>query len=134
MLDETRFESLIGAAPSAGFEFVAPAAERLLRSFGIGLRTKDGSLCEVNLSAMPLRDDVVVLGLRYEKRNGTPTEDHFVMGIDSWQVSSVQPFYKRRLEEVFPEYRGTHKGDFNPPRPWSLSPLLCNTISVCRAY
>lgn len=83
----------------------------VLKQAGIGLRDKDGKLVEMNFS-IP-EDDCFVLGLRYEKNDGTDTEDHFVFRKG---INRVESFYKGKLEKIFTEYKGTHKSARNKER------------------
>ena len=90
-------------------------------------RQDDGILRQINLSLSPARRDVIVVGFRYEKRDATPTEDHFVFRLRS--PTTVEKYYGKRLEEVFPEYEGTHKqrADFGSTPDYGVT--FPNTIT-----
>jgi hypothetical protein len=62
----------------------------------------------------------LVLGLRYQKRDTTHTEDHFLFKQEADGIV-VTPYYGRGLERVLPEYVGTHKEQVDPlPRAPSM--------------
>ena len=50
----------------------------VLAAKGIWLRQDDGRLWQINQSTPTISPDIFVVGLRYEKRDGTHTEDQFV--------------------------------------------------------
>jgi len=77
----------------------------LLHSQGVRLRQDDGKLKQLTVSKPISTDDALVIGLRYLKRDGTQTEDHF-----AFQAGRpVQLFYRGSLEKKWLEYRTTHK-------------------------
>jgi len=78
----------------------------LLTRQGIGLRQKDGELRQVTSSKPTSIPHGFVIGLRYVKRDGSLTEDHFA--VEAGQ-KIVEPHYRGTLERKWPEYRGTHK-------------------------
>jgi len=77
----------------------------LLANHGIGLRQDDGSDPKVTISHPTSLPGSMVIGLRYTKLNGTKTEDHFLFQ----SGRTIEKCYRKRLEELFPEYKGTHK-------------------------
>lgn len=88
-----------------------PAAQvfiDLLARNGIGLRRDDGNFHEATFS-VPQTEEGLVLGMRYEKRDGTHSEDLFLFR----PGKPILPGYKGGLEKIFPEYRDTHKGKPN---------------------
>lgn len=85
-----------------------PTAEiflKVLNKHGIKLRQKDGVFDHVTYSIPTSAKDCILIGLRYKKKDGTFTEDHFLFQKDV----SVRKFYKRKIEKVLPEYTGAHK-------------------------
>jgi len=81
-------------------------AIKILLANGIKPRNKDGVLKSKNFSIPKSEKDCLVLGLRYEKKDGTLTEDLFVFRKES---STIGVFYKGKLQEEMIEYEGTHK-------------------------
>lgn len=77
----------------------------LLVSQGIGVRRDDGRPKQLTVSKPTSINNALVIGLRYTKRDGTQTEDHFLFQ----QGCQVERHYGRSLEKKLPEYRGTHK-------------------------
>ena len=101
----------------------------VLKRNDIGLRQDDGDLRQVTLSKPLSVSSGFVVGLRYIKRDGTLTEDLFTAVAGEHQIKS---WYKGSLQELWPEYQGTHKHpvDFTqlaaePP----FAPTLVNTIT-----
>ena len=84
---------------------MAQEVVNLLLDHGIRMRQDDGQLRQVTLSKPSTIDSGFVVGLRYDKDDGTQTEDLF--RVESGQ--SIKPYYKGALQREFPEYRGTHK-------------------------
>ena len=84
----------------------------LLLQQGIKIRQDDGELKQINISMPTSIQYAFVIGLRYIKKDGTQTEDHFLcrrdIGPDAMRLE-IEPHYKKRLEFRLPEYRGTHK-------------------------
>ena len=72
---------------------------------GIKLRQDDGSGPKATFSIATSRSDAFVIGLRYTKKNGTKTEDHFLFE----RERPIQKCYGKLLEELLPEYKGAHK-------------------------
>ena len=68
----------------------------------IRTRQDDGTLRQINLSVPTVRRDVIVAGLRYEKRDGSHTEDHFVF--DCAQPTKIDTRYGKKLEELFKDF------------------------------
>lgn len=81
----------------------------LLNKYGINLRDKDGVLHEITFSVPKSINNALVLGVRYQKKDGTFSEDLFLFQ----KGNDVQRGYKGKLERTVPEYRGTHKGKPN---------------------
>ena len=84
---------------------MAQEVVNLLLDHGIRIRQDDDQLRQVTLSKPSTIDSGFVVGLRYDKDDGTQTEDLF--RVESGQ--SIKPYYKGALQREFPEYRGTHK-------------------------
>ena len=84
----------------------------LLAENKISLRQKDGKLKQINISIPQSIPDTYVIGLRYIKIDGTPTEDHFSCkksGTGIYKEKLIEYHSKRKLELLLPEYKGTHK-------------------------
>src|SRR5437867_119652 len=77
----------------------------VLQDQGIRIRQDDGQLCQLTLSKPVSVDSGFVIGLRYDKRNGTQTEDLFRVE----KGYPIKGYYKGALQQEFTEYRGTHK-------------------------
>lgn len=77
----------------------------LLRKYGYKLRQDDGDLNHATFSVPESKKDALVLGLRYLKKNGTWTEDHFLFHKDK----AIAPHYRGKMERILSEYKGTHK-------------------------
>lgn len=77
----------------------------LLTKYGIRLREKDGTLHEGTFSVPKTESDALVLGMRYEKNDGTFSEDLFLFRKDQ----PIERGYKGAIERILPEYKGTHK-------------------------
>lgn len=77
----------------------------LLSSHGIGLRQDDDSLHEITFS-VPKSDEGLILGVRYQKKNSSFSEDLF------WfrEGKPIHSGYRGNLEKILPEYKDTHKG------------------------
>lgn len=77
----------------------------LLTSHGIRLRQDDGVDPKVTISHPTTLPGTMVVGVRYTKNDRTKTEDHFLFqpGLQ------IERCYGKRLEELFSEYKGTHK-------------------------
>jgi len=83
----------------------------LLSRQNIKIRQIDGDLTQINISIPITIKNAFVIGLRYIKKDGTCTEDHFLC--EKYVVSStmqleIEPHYKARLEFRLHEYHGTH--------------------------
>ncbi len=77
----------------------------LLKDQGICIRQDDGELRQLTLSKPASVNSAFVIGLRYDKRDGTQTEDLF-------RVENGRPikgYYKGSLQQQWTEYQGTHK-------------------------
>ena len=81
----------------------------LLLQQGIRTRQADGVLRQINISIPTSIQNALVIGLRYIKRDGSCTEDHFLCRRDAQGGPEIEPCYGRRLETRLAEYRGTHK-------------------------
>lgn len=77
----------------------------LLRDQGIRIRQDDGELRQLTLSRPKSVDSGFVIGLRYDKRDGTQTEDLFPVE----KGRPIEGYYKGSLQRQWPEYQGTHK-------------------------
>lgn len=77
----------------------------LLKKHGIGLRNKDGELLHITFSIPTSLKDAIVLGVRYEKKDGSFSEDLFLFR----EKKPIEKGYKGRLEKTLPEYKGMHK-------------------------
>lgn len=102
----------------------------LLQTQGIRLRQDDGELRQITLSKPISLASAFVIGLRYIKRDGTQTEDLFLIE----KGCPITGYYKGSLEKRLPEYKGTHKDTVTftlvagePPPTTSV-----NTISMVR--
>lgn len=109
----------------------------LLSRQGIKIRQNDGVLRQINLSIPKTIEDAFVIGLRYVKRDGTCTEDHFLCQKHMEPSASrlqIEPHYKKRLEFKLPEYRGTHKEqvDFTQSVFMGSTITQANTITYFR--
>jgi hypothetical protein len=108
-----RFEALLAwwdRDASVEFEVVEAEVRRILSQHDIRMRQDDGDLAQLNFSLPQSCESGLVLGLRYRKRDGTLTEDHFLCTQPSEGLEIV-PYYRGSLERALPEYRGTHKQD-----------------------
>lgn len=77
----------------------------LLSRNGILTRQDNGVNPKITFSIPQTEPDSFVIGLRYTKRNGTKTEDHFLFRKDN----PIEYLRGKRLEELMPEYDGAHK-------------------------
>lgn len=79
----------------------------LLSSWGTRCRADDGQLLWTNLSVPTSVAATITIGLRYQKRDDSLTEDIFELRKSD--PDTVHPFYKGKYQGVRPEYAGTHK-------------------------
>jgi hypothetical protein len=79
----------------------------LLNNWGIKCREDDGTLLSINLSVPQSVGETIAIGLRYQKKDATFTEDLFTVSSSSPNI--IDKHYKASQEKVFPEYEGTHK-------------------------
>lgn len=119
-----------------GFEAARRHVEELLREHGIRLRQDDGELFQINWSLPWSRQSVVVLGARYEKRDGSHTEDCFVFTPGPSSLDVV-PQYRGSIERELGECRRTHKRyvDAFDPEPLSSPHAVasdCRTITFMK--
>lgn len=77
----------------------------LLDNQGISIRQDDGELKQLTVSKPTSVTSAFAIGLRYDKRNETQTEDLFSVE----RGRPVERHYRATLESKWPEYRGTHK-------------------------
>lgn len=77
----------------------------VLYKYGIKLRQKDGIFDHITYSIPKSQKDCILIGIRYKKKDNTFTEDHFLFQ----KNFSIRKFYKKQIEKVLPEYKGTHK-------------------------
>ena len=77
----------------------------VLNKNGITLRQKDGQFYELTYSIPISQTNCILIGIRYTKKDGTHTEDHFLFE----KGKPLRSFYGRQIESVLPEYKGTHK-------------------------
>ena len=104
--------------------------KNLLKDQGIRIRHYDGELRQLTLSKPTSVDSGFVIGLRYDKRDGTQTEDLFRVE----KGRPIEGYYKGSLQRQWPEYQGTHKQQViyemvaNEPEPATL----VNTITVVK--
>lgn len=83
----------------------AKAILAFLDNQDIGIRKDDGELKQLTVSKAISVTSAFVIGLRYDKRDGTQTEDHFSIE----RGRPVEPHYRATLEGKWPEYGNTHK-------------------------
>ena len=96
---------------------------RLLISWGTRLRADDGILYQATLSVP--EPTVLVVGLRYEKKDESSTED--IVEFNSLYPNELAKYYKGRYERKRLEYKGTHK-----QQNVSLSPFT--SVNTCSIY
>lgn len=102
----------------------------LLKGQGIRIRQDDGELRQLTLSRPTSVNSGFVIGLRYDKRDGTQTEDLF----PGEKGRPIKGYYKGSLQQQWTEYQGTHKQKVvfttvaNEPAPTTL----VNTISMLK--
>lgn len=77
----------------------------LMKDHGIRVRQDDGELRQPTLSKPTSVNSGFVIGLRYDKRDGTQTEDLFPVE----KGRPIKSYYKGSLEKLWPEYKNTHK-------------------------
>ena len=77
----------------------------LLEKNDIRERQDDGELAAVTFSIATSGPDTFVVGLRYQKRDRTFTEDTFIFT----PGQEIVPCYGKAIERLLPEYEGTHK-------------------------
>jgi hypothetical protein len=78
---------------------------RLLKEYGVRMRNKDGKLIQTNISIPKSIPKSILVGIRYQKKDKTHTEDHFLFE----KGQKIQCFYKGSIKEILPEYKGAHK-------------------------
>lgn len=99
----------------------------LLNSAGIHIRRDDGKLRQMTLSKPTSVIDTLAIGLRYDKRDGTPTEDLFAVK----RGDSIQSHYRGDIQRQWLEYRGTHKQylPYDVLPDFDIGMTSCNTIT-----
>lgn len=130
-------QSIWNRHPDIDFATVEHEIRALLSGQGIRMRQDDGELRQITLSRPTTIENSFVIGLRYMKRDGTCTEDHFLCRRDyqpSFATQEIEPYYKRQLEPRLPEYRGTHKQQVDLSQPLVVygGPTEVNTISFLK--
>ncbi|MCU7918582.1 MAG: hypothetical protein KZQ95_09520 [Candidatus Thiodiazotropha sp. (ex Epidulcina cf. delphinae)] len=95
----------------------------LLDSWGIKLRADDGQLIQINITKP--ENGLLVVGLRYLKKDETFTEDLFEFR--STKPSDISRHYKGKYERERIEYRGTHKQQ-------NISSLPFTSVNTCSFY
>jgi hypothetical protein len=78
----------------------------MLNRWGIKCREKDGQLLWTNLSVPMSVGESITIGLRYRKKDQTPTEDIFELNRNNPEV--VTSYYKGQYQTVRPE--GNNRG------------------------
>ncbi len=127
-------QSIWNRQPDLKFETLEPEIRAHLSHQGIRMRQDDGELRQITLSKPTTNGNSLVIGLRYMKRDGMYTEDHFSCRRD-WEASSgtleIERHYKGQLEFQLPEYRGTHKHQIDLSQPLIVygAPTEVNTIT-----
>lgn len=102
-----RIEGLFQRLKGSSKEDVLAATARVLDYLAdedIRPRSDDGDLRRITLSCAQT-EDAIVIGLRYVKKSGVLTEDRFVVRKDD----SIVRHYGNDLDQILPEYAGTHK-------------------------
>lgn len=94
-----------GIVPSR-VEFHDQIVDILSRN-GIKVRQNDGENPKVTVSHPSSQPESMVVGLRYKKKDGTKSEDLFLFEKDK----KIEPYYRGKLEKIFPEYKNSHKLD-----------------------
>ncbi len=77
----------------------------LLEKHGIRPRQKDGALHRVTFSIAKSQTETFVVGLRYQKRDSTFTEDTFIF----IPGKPIEGPCRTQIEKLLPEYKDTHK-------------------------
>ena len=95
----------------------------LLESWGIKLRTDDGELYQVNISNP--EQSILVVGLRYKKKDGSLTEDIFEFNASC--PNEISKYYKGQYERERTEYKGTHKQHNVSSSPYT-------SVNTCSLY
>ena len=79
----------------------------LLNGWDIKCREGDGKLLWINLSLPTSIGETITIGLRYEKKDTTLTEDIFELSNKS--PNKITPYYKGKYQKHRLEYKNTHK-------------------------
>lgn len=112
---------------SKGDQATAEAVLAIFARNGIQPRQDDGYLIQITLSRRTATVNEIVIGLRYMKRDGTQTEDHFLTAPNR----GLTYYNKRSLETRSPEYKGAHKQQVDQSKITAYSASTeVNTISV----
>jgi len=92
-----------------------PDILKILSSQQIKLRADRSKLIQITLSK-PKSDEAFIIGLRYVKIDSTFTEDHYLCPKNKptkFLTNDIKLYPKRHLENLLPEYQGTHKQQIN---------------------
>ena len=95
----------------------------LLESWDVKLRADDGEHYQVNISNP--EQSILVIGLRYKKKDGSLTEDIFEF--NALSPNEISKYYKGQYERERTEYKRTHK-----QQNVSLSPYT--SVNTCSLY
>lgn len=98
-------KSLTDAVYSGKQEKYGKQVIGILSKYSIRKRQKDGVLHSINISIPRSKKDSILVGLRYLKKDKTYTEDHFLFK----RSHIIAKFYQGKVENILPEYKGTHK-------------------------
>jgi hypothetical protein len=100
----------------------------LLYIHGIRLRLCDGYLRQLTVSIPTSVCSGYAIGVRYEKKDGSHTEDLFAVE----PARRIRHYPKGALQREWPEYKNTHKQqvDFALVANENVSMSSVNTISV----
>ena len=100
---------------------------RVLELQGILPRRDDGVHQQTTISVAQSAEHAYVIGLRYDKRDGSQTEDLFAVE----PGKPIVPYYKGRLQGIWPEYAGTHKRtvDYGNAPDFAGHPTMVNTAA-----
>lgn len=104
----------------------------MLSKHNINIRKDDGDMVQINLSIPKIFNNNLVIGIRYIKRDETFTEDHFLCETDLVTGNLViTPYYRKSLEGLLREYKGTHKYQLSPNNLYDKERVttMVNTIS-----
>ncbi len=92
----------------------------LLARNGIRERQDDGQLYEMHFSVCQSQENTLIVGLRYQKRDGSLTEDAFEFQPGKQKIVK---HYRGKIEKVHREYKGTHKASPTHPAASARRPV-----------